>query len=202
MLKSEGGDGGGGGGVGRTIADHRKDCLILEITHSFSRDNVAACEQGQSSRWQKGQSQPDHRGRQASAVLPKPTTSPPSASGLFVTEPRAAYFRREANRFRDLLLPGLQHAFIKYFREQKATSKARAPCSCCGWRLELGEWPSQWLRNSIPFLFIYSFILFLSSLSMVPISFKTETWPINGESIKGQRNCDIGTREKTEAGKP
>lgn len=41
-------------GDGVTIADYRKECFILEITRSFSRDNVAACEQGQSSRWQKG----------------------------------------------------------------------------------------------------------------------------------------------------
>lgn len=106
---------------------------------------------------------------------PKATSSPPWASGLFVTEHRAAHFRREANRFRDLPLPGLQHGFIKYFREQKDTSKARGLCSCRGWKLESG---GPWLHHSL-----YNSFVFPSS--MVPINFKTEAQPTNVESIKG-----------------
>lgn len=103
--------------------------------------------------------------------------SPPSASGLFVAEGRAAHFRREANRFRDLPLPALPRAFIKYFREQKAPSKARGLCSRCGWRLESS---GLWLPHSL--------LVFCPPSSMVPINFKTEIQPINVESIKGQRN--------------
>lgn len=59
------------------------------------------------------------------------------------------------------------------------------------------SWVSgPWLHKSLFFFFFFFFYVLPSSL--VPISFKTETRPINGESIKGQRNRDLGTREKSQ----
>lgn len=48
-------------------------------------------------------------------------------------------------------------------------------------------------------LSVHFFFFFVFPSSVVPINFKTETQPINVESIKGQRNHDIDARSKTEA---
>lgn len=53
----------------------------MEITDCFSRDNAAAWKQSQSSRWLKGQRQPDQRWRHASVVLPKPPAALPGLLG-------------------------------------------------------------------------------------------------------------------------
>ncbi|KAL1763827.1 hypothetical protein HispidOSU_000693 [Sigmodon hispidus] len=62
---------------GGTIAAHKKECVILEITDTFSRDNAAACEQG--GEGVSEQQVADQRSRHASVMLPKP---PPALLAL------------------------------------------------------------------------------------------------------------------------
>lgn len=110
-------------------ADSRKVSFILEITNpeAASAETVQTPESRVSAAPAVGSGKVSVDLTEKREHASQATAGAPSASGLFVTEPGPASFRREANRFGGLLKPFLQHAFIKYFTEQKAHFKSGKP---------------------------------------------------------------------------
>lgn len=104
-------------------------CFILEITNpeAASAETVQTPESRVSAAPAVGSGKVSVDLTEKREHASQATAGAPSASGLFVTEPGPASFRREANRFGGPLEPFLQHAFIKHFTEQKAHFKRGKP---------------------------------------------------------------------------
>lgn len=142
---------------------------------------------GQSSRWLKGQRQPDQRRGHASVVLPKPPPALPA------------------------LLSSLLQSAGQLTLEGRPTGSETFPCLVChapSLNISESRKPLQkqevfadavaggWSRvaHGCPALCAF----FVLPLRWYQLILKTEIQPINVESIKGQRNRNTGARSKTE----